>query len=567
MLPLVLCAVLFVSSSLADVTITNHWNGGFEATACIPFDRDVTGWTAHLKFDQDINSIEVWDAVPTKLSNREYKLVNMNWNGQQHPGDRVCFKFLGHGNGDITPGSQIYVEGGSGTGGGADPPSSGGSSAGSNPAPATGGGSDGTKNYGDALAKSILFYDTQRSGKLPANNPIPWRGDSAMGDCVTGGWYDAGDHVKFGLPMSSSAHLLTLGAIMFKAGYEKAGQMDMMYDMIRTPLDYFERAWNPGAQEFVAQIGDGNADHNYWGKPEDMHMYRPCMKISRGTHGSDITGESAAAMAAGSILFSQKDAAFSGKLLSAAKSLYEFAKNNRGVYTGSSPFYGSSGDKDEMCDAAIWLYKATKEDHYLNEAKSYASTGTAWSLSWDDKNLVCQLMIYSETQDGAYKGAVEAFFNSWMPGSGMTYTPCGLAWRDKWGSNRYAGNAAFGAMVAAELGIQSDKLRKWATEQINFLLGDNHYAGGCYSYEIGYGSKYPRHPHHRAASTNNKVLNGALVGGPDANGNFNDSQDDYVHNEVATDYNSGFQGALAGIVKAQADGKLPATNNKCPCKS
>ena len=46
------------------------------------------------------------------------------------------------------------------------------------------------KNYGDALAKSILFYDAQRSGKLPADNPISWRGDSALDDCVVGGWYD-----------------------------------------------------------------------------------------------------------------------------------------------------------------------------------------------------------------------------------------------------------------------------------------------------------------------------------------------------------------------------------------
>jgi hypothetical protein len=48
----------------------------------------------------------------------------------------------------------------------------------------------GNKNYATALSKSILFYAAQRSGKLPANNPIPWRGDSALKDCVVGGWYD-----------------------------------------------------------------------------------------------------------------------------------------------------------------------------------------------------------------------------------------------------------------------------------------------------------------------------------------------------------------------------------------
>lgn len=53
-------------------------------------------------------------------------------------------------------------------------------------------------DYGQVLGLSWKFYEAQRSGKLPANNSIPWRGDSALGDKapdgsdVTGGWYDAG---------------------------------------------------------------------------------------------------------------------------------------------------------------------------------------------------------------------------------------------------------------------------------------------------------------------------------------------------------------------------------------
>ena len=56
-------------------------------------------------------------------------------------------------------------------------------------------GSDMKYDYGKALGLSILFFDAQRSGKLPANNPIPWRGDSAVDDNdqghdLSGGWYD-----------------------------------------------------------------------------------------------------------------------------------------------------------------------------------------------------------------------------------------------------------------------------------------------------------------------------------------------------------------------------------------
>ena len=56
---------------------------------------------------------------------------------------------------------------------------------------------DGTKyDLNEVLEKSILFYEAQRSGKLPPNNRIPWRGDSALNDTgnngedLTGGWYD-----------------------------------------------------------------------------------------------------------------------------------------------------------------------------------------------------------------------------------------------------------------------------------------------------------------------------------------------------------------------------------------
>lgn len=69
-------------------------------------------------------------------------------------------------------------------------------------------------SYGEALQKSLLFYEAQVSGPKPAWNRVSWRGDSAMRDGadvgldLTGGWFDAGDHVKFGLPMAFSTTML-----------------------------------------------------------------------------------------------------------------------------------------------------------------------------------------------------------------------------------------------------------------------------------------------------------------------------------------------------------------------
>jgi len=557
-LTLLLCVA--AARAATQIQINEHWDGGFKGEPCVQITKSMTTWKAHLQFSIDVTDIEVWNADKTRLSGKDFLLSN-NW---QHldAGSQLCFTFVARTSGSQVPQCYIYIEGMDAPQGNLGGGSSGGSTGGSTGGGSTGGsGSSKKKDYGVALGKSILFYEAQRSGKLPSPNPVPWRGDSALGDCVTGGWYDAGDHVKFGLPMASSAHLLAWSLVNFKEGYSAAGQLDQMYSMIKWPLDYFMKGWN--GNRFIAQVGDGNADHAYWGPPESMNMNRPCKWIDAGTPGSDITGETVAALAAGSIAFQSKDAAYAGQLLTAAKSLYAFSKAHRGVFHGSAPFYGSSGDKDEMCNGGVWLYKATKDNQYLNDAKANYDAGTGWALSWDDKRVACQQLLWEATKDAQYKGPVEAFMGSWMPGS-ITYTPCGLAWRDKWGANRYAGNAAFLALAAAESGINTASYRKWAAEQINYLLGDNRHNGGCYSYEIGYGSKFPQHPHHRGASQGHQ-LNGALVGGPDQNDNYNDDQNDYVMNEVATDYNSGFHGALAALSKLQGANQVPATNNKCPC--
>jgi hypothetical protein len=45
------------------------------------------------------------------------------------------------------------------------------------------------------------------------------------------------------------------------------------------------------------------------------------------------------------------------------------------------------------------------------------------------------------TGDDTYKNDVEALVRSFMPGGDVAQTPCGLAWRDKWGPNRHAGRS------------------------------------------------------------------------------------------------------------------------------
>ena len=52
-----------------------------------------------------------------------------------------------------------------------------------------------------------------------------------------------------------------------------------------------------------------------------------------------------------------------------------------------------------------------------------------------------------------------------------------------------------------------------------------------------------------APGANPFTLFGALVGGPDEWDNYVDDRNDYVANEVACDYNAGFQSALAAYIQ------------------
>lgn len=117
-------------------------------------------------------------------------------------------------------------------------------------------------DYDAVLHDSILFYEAQRSGKLPSSNRVPWRKDSALGDRgdngedLTGGWYDAGDHVKFGFPMAFSVTMLSWGLVEYRDAYEDAGELSYMLDSIKWPLDYFMKA-HTKQDEFYGQVRPG----------------------------------------------------------------------------------------------------------------------------------------------------------------------------------------------------------------------------------------------------------------------------------------------------------------------
>ena len=348
----------------------------------------------------------------------------------------------------------------------------------------------GDYNYGEALQKSVLFYELQRSGKLPENTRCNWRGDSALTDGadnnldLTGGWYDAGDNVKFNLPMAYSAAMLGWSVLEDKKAYEESGQYEYILGDIKWVTDYLIKC-HPEDEVFYYQVGDGNADHSWWGPCEVMTMNRPSYKVTKDNPGSAVTGEAAAALAIASIVFKDTDKDYSRLCLEHAKSLYAFsdsAKSDAG-YTAANGFYNSwSGD--ELSWAGCWLYTATGDNKYLDNAKTcFAKAGHDfdWALCWDDVHIGAALLLARITGDKAYKDEIQKHLDFWSCGTSdgkkITYSPKGLAWLDQWGSLRYATTTAYVAAVYSRWdGCPSDKVSVYwdfAVSQANYALGSS----------------------------------------------------------------------------------------------
>ena len=69
-------------------------------------------------------------------------------------------------------------------------------------------------------------------------------------------------------------------------------------------------------------------------------------------------------------------------------------------------------------------------------------------------------LVLSIAGDAAYTVPVQGYLRQWFPGGTVQYTPKGLAWRQQWGPNRYAGITQ----------------RHWCTLESILWLNDNRFS-------------------------------------------------------------------------------------------
>ncbi|CAA6656382.1 unnamed protein product [Spirodela intermedia] len=306
--------------------------------------------------------------------------------------------------------------------------------------PSSGGGSH---DYGEALSKSILFFEGQRSGQLPADQRLKWRGDSGLSD---------GAEAGFGFPMAFTATMLAWSVVEF-GGIMPPEDLRHSLTALRWATDYLLKtiAHPTGCTSridselgsILLQVGDPLKDHNCWERPEDMDTPRTVYSVTPDRPGSEVAGETAAALAAASMAFREADATYAERLLRGATTAFEFADSYKGAYSddtglkaGVCPFYCDfDGYQDELLWSAAWLRRASANVSFLsyiqNNGKTLGADDNINEFGWDNKHAGINVLISKEFLEGevlwlqSYKQSADSFMCTLFTPGGLIYKPGG----------------------------------------------------------------------------------------------------------------------------------------------
>ncbi|KAK8962655.1 Endoglucanase 12 [Platanthera guangdongensis] len=332
---------------------------------------------------------------------------------------------------------------------------------------------------------------------------------------------------------------LSWGVVEFRGQLAASGELQNALNAVRWGTDYLLKA-HTAADELYVEVGDGSSDHSCWQRPEDMTTPRTSYKIDASHPGSDVAGETAAAM------------------------------------------------------AAAWLHRATGDQSYLDFIAGFNNNGGVRSMfSWDDKFvgaqvLISKLILEKKVANSGnwiqYKNNAEQFICSVLQkgGNNVKISPGGILWFQPWNNLQYTTAAmlvlaahadhlssAKSSLQCPSGGVSPNEIIAFVGRQVDYILGNN---PKKMSYMVGFGQKWPTKVHHRGSSIisvrkdstpvdckggfdkwfyspnpNPNVIEGAIVGGPDAGDGYSDDRGNYQQAEPATVTTAAIVGVLARL--------------------
>ena len=447
----------------------------------------------------------------------------------------------------------------------------------------------GDNDYPEALALSLDFFDENACGNDVVTLGISWRGNCHTYDAeasldkadnfpakyrslvdpdgdgkvdVSGGYHDAGDHVKFNLTMGFAGSSLALSDYLHPEVYKKADAKEHLLKIVRRNADYLMKTTFLDADGEVAAIchvvANGTVDHNDWSSPEKQTYERTTYWLSAEYNNTAVCGEMASALAGCAWMYKNTDAQYYDECIRYAKALLKFGKEHQGNYLGGlATFYETAGyyssetlyglDETAMAEAWLWLCGEGDKPVYEPNSGCYIYQGVYYGdydfYSWNKVWQGFAALMYKKTNDAVYAQALKDAYDNKQGLSDRFYNDFDVTW----GVSRY--NCAMQMTALALAGGDKDSAyAKGAKFQMDYILGNNPYG---YSFLIGYGNN-PSKIHHRGANPDKgsakHVLKGALIGGPDSKG-YLDDVNSYQYTEPALDYNGCFALACAGLAE------------------
>jgi endoglucanase len=315
-----------------------------------------------------------------------------------------------------------------------------------------------TNFYSQLLANALFFYQSQHDGP-DVNSAVMGRQPSHLTDetasiystpaysysngswyltsnlanlklsgtiDVSGGWFDAGDYLKFVETASYTDAIMLLAARAYPSLLGPSGVADFL-DEGKYGLDWLLKMWDDSTQTLYYQvgIGDGNKSQTIMGdhdvnfrlpqaddalgisstdtsNPEYYIEYRPVLRA--GPPASPVSpmlaGRLAADFALGFQLFQVSDPAYANQCLFAAEHVFDLAKTASvpsypltATPGGANGYYPEQSWQDDLELGATELYFAvakgnlpaglphTDPGFYLQKAASWAKAYINWSAN------------------------------------------------------------------------------------------------------------------------------------------------------------------------------------------
>lgn len=371
---------------------------------------------------------------------------------------------------------------------------------------------------------------------------------------VEGGWYDAGDYLKF-------THIAAYSESLLWASARDARRPDrQVTNEARHGLKWLDKMWDEKSKTLYIQVGvgTGNAegtfigDHDIWRLPEadddltspaERHLRnRPVFRAAAPGQliSPNLAGRTAAAFALAAQVEARTDRKLARKHLETAAQIFAQAKTtNVGQLVTSLPFafYPESAWRDDLELGAVELALAAQRlgdrraSGWVRQASYWAGQYLQHEAGGDTLNLYDVSALAHADLIRAAQGPLVAKLKADLRAQLAIGT--GRAAKDPFRAGAQYDNFdavphTFGLAATARLYRKVTGDRRYDTfgaQQLDWAFGAN--AWGV-SFMVGVGANPGRCPHHQIGNITGRQVVGAVVNGPNSAGLFDEGLGDHV---------------------------------------